>query len=374
MKDGKLTAVDLYSGAGGLSEGLKNAGFDVSLAVDPDYYSCLVYGENHGIPTICKDIREIKRFEYLLKAVDLKMRDVDLIAGGPPCQGFSIANKITRSENNEKNKLVMEFVRIVEEIHPPAFIMENVTGLMSISEGSFINDVISDFEDAGYTISKEALNAADYGVPQMRNRIFIVGMQHGKYVFPKPSHGSKGKKPYVSVGNAILGDLPELNGSIGERISAYTALPQNKFQKHLRLGCTRIYDHIVTKNNETVKRRISAIPQGASLCDLIKRGELAEDLIITVDHKSVYRRLSADLPSVTIGNFRKAMLIHPTENRLLSLREAARLQSFQDKYRFNRGISHMQQIIGNSVPPLLSKAVATPLKRNLLKGTNSHDS
>lgn len=369
MKE-KLTAVDLFSGAGGLSEGLKTAGFDVRLAVDSDYYSCLVYGENHCVPPICKDIREIKRFEYLLKAVDLKKRDVDLIAGGPPCQGFSIANKITRSETNEKNKLVMEFVRIVKEIHPPAFIMENVTGLMSISEGSFINDVISDFEEAGYTVSKEALNAADYGVPQMRNRIFIVGMQHGKYVFPKPSHGPKGRKPYVSVGNAILGDLPQLNGSAGERISAYAAPPQNKFQKHLRLGSTRIYDHIVTKNNETVRRRISAIPPGASLCDLIKRGELAEDLIITVDHKSVYRRLSADLPSVTIGNFRKAMLIHPTENRLLSLREAARLQSFQDKCRFSRGISHMQQLIGNSVPPLLSKKVAFPLKRKLLKGTN----
>jgi DNA (cytosine-5)-methyltransferase 1 len=373
MKDGKLIAVDLFSGAGGLSEGLKNAGFDVSLAVDIDYYSCLVYGENHRIPPLCKDIKEIKRFEYLLKSVDLKKREVDLIAGGPPCQGFSVANKITRNENNEKNKLVMEFVRIIKEIHPPAFIMENVTGLMSISEGCFINDVISDFEDAGYTVSKEALNAADFGVPQMRNRIFIVGMQHAKYVFPKPSHGHKGKKPYISVGNAILADLPELNGSTGERIFPYTALPQNKFQRHLRLGCTRIYDHIITKNNETVKRRISAIPQGASLCDLIKRGELAEDLIITVDHKSVYRRLSADLPSVTIGNFRKAMLIHPTENRLLSLREAARLQSFQDKYRFSRGISHMQQLIGNSVPPLLSKAVATPLYRNLLKGTNAND-
>lgn len=370
MKDGKLIAVDLFSGAGGLSEGLKNAGFDISLAVDIDYYSCLVYGENHRIPPLCKDIKEIKRFEYLLKSVDLKKREVDLIAGGPPCQGFSVANKITRNENNEKNKLVMEFVRIIKEIHPPAFIMENVTGLMSISEGCFINDVISDFEDAGYTVSKEALNAADFGVPQMRNRIFIVGMQHAKYVFPKPSHGHKGKKPYISVGNAILADLPELNGSTGERIFPYTALPQNKFQRHLRLGCTRIYDHIITKNNETVKRRISAIPQGASLCDLIKRGELAEDLIITVDHKSVYRRLSADLPSVTIGNFRKAMLIHPTENRLLSLREAARLQSFQDKYRFSRGISHMQQLIGNSVPPLLSKAVVAPLKRNLLKGTN----
>lgn len=369
MKEGKLIAVDLFSGAGGLSEGLKNAGFDVRLAVDSDYYSCLVYGENHHIPPLCKDIKEIKRFEYLLKAVDLKKREVDLIAGGPPCQGFSIANKITRNENNEKNKLVMEFVRIVKEIHPPAFIMENVTGLMSISEGSFINDVISDFEDAGYTISKATLNAADYGVPQMRNRIFIVGMQHSKYVFPKPSHGPNGK-PYVSVGNALLGDLPELNGSTGERIVPYMANPQNKFQKHLRLGCTRIYDHIITKNNETVKRRISAIPQGASLCDLIKNGELDEDLIITVDHKSVYRRLSSNLPSVTIGNFRKAMLIHPIENRLLSLREAARLQSFQDKYRFRRGISHMQQLIGNSVPPLLSKKVAFPLKRKLLKGIN----
>ncbi len=370
MKDGKLIAVDLFSGAGGLSEGLKNAGFDVTLAVDSDYYSCLVYGENHRIPPLCKDIKEITRFETLLKAVDLKKREVDLIAGGPPCQGFSVANKITRNENNEKNKLVKEFIRIIKEIHPPAFIMENVAGLMSISEGDFINDVISDFESAGYTISNEKLNAADYGVPQMRKRIFIVGMQDSKYVFPKPSHGPKGKKPYVSVGNALLGDLPELNGSTGERILPYTANPQNKFQRHLRLSSPRIYDHIITKNNETVKRRISAIPQGASLCDLIESGELAEDLIIKVDHKSVYRRLSADLPSVTIGNFRKAMLIHPLENRLLSLREAARLQSFQDKYRFSRGISHMQQLIGNSVPPLLSKKVAFPLKRKLLKGTN----
>lgn len=370
MKDGELIAVDLFSGAGGLSEGLKNAGFDVRLAVDSDHYSCLVYGENHSIPVLWKDIQEIKNFKYLLKALDLKKSEVDLIAGGPPCQGFSIANKITRCENNEKNKLFKEFVRIVKEILPPAFIIENVRGLMSISNGDFINDVISELEAAGYTMSVEVLNAADYGVPQMRYRVFIVGMQSGKYTFPKPSHGSKSKdkKSYVSVRSAILGDLPELNGSIGKRISSYAAaIPQNEYQRYLRLGCTHLHDHIVTKDNEIVKRRISAIPQGASLCDLIKRGELAEDLIITVDHKSVYRRLSSDLPSVTIGNFRKAMLIHPTENRLLSLREAARLQSFKDKYRFNRGISHMQQLIGNSVPPLLSKAVAKPLYRSLLK-------
>lgn len=372
MKDGKLIAVDLFSGAGGLSEGLKNAGFDVRLAVDSDHYSCLVYGENQRIPPLWKDIQEIKNFRYLLKAVDLKKSEVDLIAGGPPCQGFSVANKITRSENNENSKLFMEFVRIVKDILPPAFIVENVRGLMSISNGDFINDVISELEAAGYSAGLEILNAADYGVPQMRHRVFIVGTLLGKYTFPKPSYGpkSKNKKPYVSVKSAILGDLPELNGSIGKKISSFAAPPQNKYQRFLRFGCAHLYDNIVTKDNETVKRRISAIPQGASLCDLINRGELDKDLIITVEHKSVYRRLNPELPSVTIGNFRKAMIIHPTENRLLSLREAARLQSFQDRYRFRYGIGHMQQLIGNAVPPLLSKKVALPLKRKLLKGTD----
>lgn len=371
MDKTKPKAIDLFCGAGGLSLGLQMAGFDVCLGVENSIDAYLVYTANHRRTIVLReDIKQIKSILSILKKMRLKRKDIGLIAGGPPCQGFSVANKKTRNIENGNNKLVNEFIRVVDEIRPPAFLMENVVGLESLDRGAFLNEILSQFEVMGYAVEAFRLNAAEYGVPQLRRRVFIIGTDSNNFNTPSPSHGDNGKRALVTAKEAILGDLPPLKvGTRGESIMRYLAEPTSPYQKRMRRACRRVYDHITTLNGRKVVDRISHIGPGESLCDLIDEGAIPEELIIAVDHKSVYRRLHPDKPSVTVANFRKAMLIHPTQDRLLTLREAARLQSFPDNYRFATRfettglISHMQQLVGNAVPPLLAKAVGFRLRQ-----------
>jgi len=372
MSDEAPKAIDLFCGSGGLSLGLKMAGFDVCLGVEESIDAYLVYTLNHRRTIVLReDIGKITSINPYLRKMRLSRSDIDLVAGGPPCQGFSIANKKTRNNGNGKIKLIDDFLRFVDEIHPKAFIMENVVGIQSFDEGNLLNDLISNFEGLGYDVETLKLNAADYGVPQTRKRVFVIGTTSGKITPPKITYGDEGNKDYMTVKDAILGDLPKLNGTIGETRMKYSKPPQSEYQKQIRGTCRYLNDHITTKNRHKVTERISYIKPGESLCDLIDNGTLPESLRITVDHKSVYRRLHPKKPSVTVANYRKAMLIHPKEDRLLTIREAARLQSFPDNYRFTGRyattglISHMQQLVGDAVPPLLAKAVGKSLKRKI---------
>ena len=376
MEKRKPIAIDLFSGAGGLSQGLEMAGFDIPVGVENSIDAYFVYTYNHRRTLVLReDIRKIKTFRYILNKMRLNKKDIDLVAGGPPCQGFSIANTKTRNPENGNNKLVNEFIRVVDEISPKAFLMENVMGIASFDGGKFLEQTLSQFDSLGYSLKVLRLNAAEYGVPQNRKRIFIIGTTSNNFKAPNPTHGKNGKKPFVTVEDAILGDLPPLgNGVVGEPVMEYAGEPNSLYQKRIRGTCGRVYDHVTTRNSKKVIERMAHIGPGESLHDLIDRGELPQELVIKVDHKSVYRRLDPTKPSVTVANYRKAMLIHPTDNRLLTVREAARLQSFPDNYRFtaryatNGLISHMQQLVGNAVPPLLAKAVGMQLKRVIKKG------
>lgn len=360
-------AIDLFCGAGGLSLGLKEAGFKTCLGVEMDFVAYLTYTQNHrDIPVLWKDIKEIKKINPILSKMDIKPKDVDLIAGGPPCQGFSLANKKTRNERNQKNDLVYDFLRIVEEVNPKTFLLENVTGITSLNNSSIFNNLINNFERLDYNVDFFILNSANYGVPQKRKRVFIVGSNGERIKKPNPTHGPDCRKNHITVKEATIGDLPKLNPIQGSHIMKYTGDPKSEYQRKMRRNCRRVYDHRITINSKKVKRRISFIPPGASLCDIMNENMLPNDLKVICDHKSVYRRLDPEKPSVTIGNFRKAMLIHPIEDRLLSLREASRLQSFPDKYRFSGSLSSMQQLIGNAVPPMLSKAIGRSIKRVIM--------
>jgi DNA (cytosine-5)-methyltransferase 1 len=240
--------------------------------------------------------------------------------------------------------------------------MENVVGIASIEEGKMLKALFSKFEGIGYTVKQEIVNAAEYGVPQNRRRVFLVGfLGKGVHVPPEPSHGLGRSHPHVTVGDALLGDLPSLNPTTGKRVSKYLRQARTAYQRKMRRNCPALYDHIVPNSSEIVRRRFRLIRPGQSLVDLVKEGRVPRKLLIKVDHKSVYRRLDSTKPSVTVSNFRKSMLIHPTEDRLLSLREAARLQSFPDRYRFPGLIDPMQQVLGDAVPPLLAKAIFQPL-------------
>ena len=366
MRGDDLLAIDIFSGAGGLSEGLRLAGFKVCLAVESGVDPFSTYVMNHpGTEALQISIQEIKSFESQLNLLGYKKKEIDLVAGGPPCQGFSIANTRTRGAGNGHSKLIWQFFRTVDEIRPYTFLMENVPGMGGLNEGKLINKLISKFESIGYNVSKMRLTASDYGVPQHRSRIFIVGCQGSKIPEPEQSHGPNGRKGYVTVKKAIIGDLPPLRNKCGSREMEYFGPARNGYQRWMREGCPVLHDNITTKCGLDVKKRLKLIKPGQNLRSQMDEGKIPEELLIRIDHGGVYRRLELDQPSITIVNFRKAMIIHPVENRLLTIREAARLQSFQDRYRFSGRIGAMQQVIGDCVPPLLAKAIASRIMTEL---------
>lgn len=352
----KPISIDLFCGAGGLSSGLEAAGFKIAIAVDSDSKACLTYSQNHKkTEIISEDITELKTQDVLNRA-NLSKKDITLIAGGPPCQGFSMANGQTRTRKNPKNKLVNHFVRFVREIRPPLFLMENVLGFKSIAQGKVVQSLRVRFSQLGYKTRLIVLDAASYGVPQHRLRVFLIGNKDGKkFQEPHPQYGISARKPFITVREAIIGDIPNLTPP-GSNINNYAGPSATSYQSKIRGGVNKLYNHISTINNETVRKRKSLVPIGGNWKDIPK-----QFCDIKVQYSATYKRLDPDEPSITVSNFRKSMLIHPYKNRGLSVREAARLQSFPDSYVFYGGISSMQQQVGDAVPPLLAKAVGKQL-------------
>jgi DNA (cytosine-5)-methyltransferase 1 len=300
----------------------------------------------------------------LLRQANLARSDIDLVAGGPPCKGFSSANLKTRNGNNPHNRLVDQFFRIVAEIRPKLFLMENVMGLIWFADEFLRNGTyFSKLESLGYETQFIRINALDYGVPQNRQRLFIVGKRvKREFHQPEPTYGERPLLPFVTLGEAIIGDLPPIKEGIGVEICGYVSSPRSPYQQSIRSRAKKVHNHVITRNSETVRLRMSKVPVGGNWRDVPP-----EFLHIRVSHSCLYKRLDPAKPSVTLGNFRKNMLIHPYEDRHLSLREAARLQSFPDDYYFDGPISHMQQQIADATPPLLTEAVGRQLARMLEK-------
>lgn len=340
--------IDIFSGAGGLSLGAEMAGISVRYAIEIDPDAAKTFQKNHPkTKVLCNDINKIN-------PIDLKNNDnqVFIIMGGPPCQGFSMSNTISRNMRNPKNFLFKEFVRFVKELNPVWFVLENVKGLTSINNGETQTLIENCFIELGYTVKSKVLCASDYGVPQNRHRFFMVGNRLGiDFSFPKES-GIR-----VSVKDAIS-DLPSLNN--GDMINSLpykqTIRETSPYIQLMRRGSKFATQNFVSKNNDLVIERYKYIGQGQNW------RAIPEHLMTNYAdkgrcHSGIYKRLVADAPSVVISNYRKSMLIHPFEHRGISVREAARLQSFPDTFTFEGCLSHIQQQIGNAVPPLLSKAV-----------------
>lgn len=342
-----MIGIDLFSGAGGMSLGAVYAGVNVKVVVEMDKYAAATYEYNH--PSLLHihndDIRSFKK-------VGLNVKNEDIILfGGPPCQGFSTSNQRTRSRNNSNNWLFEEFIRVTKLYMPEWVIFENVRGITETENGIFVEQIIKSFEKLGYTTSDTILNAEDYGVPQRRSRFFIVASLSGyPYIFPKKTS----LRP-VTVKQAIS-DLPQLPNGASICSKNYRGSARSKYGKMMRGDLRICRNNLVTKNDETIISRYGHIPQGGNWEDI------PEELMSNYKdrsrcHTGIYRRLDEDIPSVVIGNYRKNMLIHPVEDRGLSVREAARLQSFPDWYEFKGSIGFQQQQVGNAVPPLLAKAV-----------------
>ncbi len=344
----KMIGIDLFAGAGGLSLGAEMAGISMRYAVEADAHAAASYKRNFkGATVFCEDIRK-------LSTDGLKSEPVFIIMGGPPCQGFSLSNTKTRDMSNPNNRMFEEFVRFVHDIGPTWFVFENVYGLTKFKNGDEnIQDHIEKrFRAIGYEVNSKILYASDYGVPQRRNRLFIVGNRNGiKFEFPDKFDYS------VSVDEAI-GDLPVLSNGEVLMEGKYTipfkqATPYAQLMREKSKAPTQ---NIVSRNRDYVVERYKYIGEGENWSSIPDRlmGNYADKKRC---HSGIYKRLIGCKPSVVISNYRKSMLIHPHQDRGLSVREAARLQSFPDHFVFEGPISYVQQQIGNAVPPLLAKAV-----------------
>ena len=338
-----MLGIDLFSGAGGLSLGATWAGIDIKCAIEFDYEAAETYKKNHeDCVMLNTDIRNVY-------SKDLKINHPFILFGGAPCQGYSLSNQKTRTIDNPKNSLYKEFIRLVTELNPEWVLFENVQGIVSFNAGQVVSDIKTDFEKLGYKVKKKIMNACQYGVPQIRNRFILVANRlNFDFSFPEPSNR------IVTVADAIM-DLPILSNGESKEKEKYRNYTSDYIQK-MRVGANFATQNYVSTNKKYVIERYKHIKQGenwkAIPCNLMKNYANLNNC-----HSGIYYRLKENEPSIIISNYRKNMLIHPTQNRGLSVREAARLQSFPDTFEFCGTLNKIQQQIGNAVPPLLAKAV-----------------
>ena len=348
-----MIGIDLFSGAGGMALGAVQSGIDVKVAIESDPHAAATYKQNHpNVTVLTDDIRNIKRIRLPSNS------GCKILFGGPPCQGFSTSNQKTRTMDNPNNWLFLESLRLVKGWKPDWVVFENVKGIAETEKAAFLNMMISGLESCGYTVTWWKLNAADYGVPQVRYRLFVIGSLRGvKLEMPIPTTSK-----HVTVGSAIS-DLPVLSNGATQNIKPYAGKAASDYTAMLRGNLKACANHLVTNNAAYVLKRYKHIPQGGNWENIparLMKNYRDRDRC----HTGIYYRLKSDEPSIVIGNYRKNMLIHPLQDRGLSVREAARLQSFPDWYEFKGSIGFQQQQVGNAVPPLLAKSVFDSLKNS----------
>ena len=340
------TFLDLFAGAGGLSLGLAEAGWEGVAAVDSWRDAVDTYSENiTGHRAHCMDLREVRARDLGRICPDRP----DWVVGGPPCQGYSTVGR--RDPSDLRNQLFREFLRVVRTLKPEGFLIENVLGLKDMS---FEGEVKREFEALGYSVEFIVLTAAEYGVPQLRRRVVFVGSRSGgRFIGPPRTHTSS---DYVTVSDAI-GDLPPLRP--GEASSKYTIDPMTTYQKTLRDTCEVLTSHIAAKHPPRLVEVISHIPDGGNRKDIPDRLQPASGY-----HNS-YSRLASCLPAVAITqNMSKpsaTRCIHPFQHRGLTTREGARLQSFPDQFTFLHGQVSQRLQVANAVPPVLARALGESL-------------
>ena len=346
MKRKELTFIDLFSGCGGLSLGFEMAGFTSILAIDNWKDALETYAYNRkNARTLCEDLLALDPYKIKEK---YNIPDVDLIIGGPPCQGFSVAGK--RIIEDERNKLYKAFVRFVGCFHPNAFVMENVPNILSIGNGIVRDSIINDFESLGYKVNVQILTASDYGVPQNRRRAVFVGLADGQdFIFPEPFKTEK-----VTTFDA-LSDLSE--NSLPEG-SPYPIKATCDFQRFVRMNSMGVYNHDITIHNEKTKEIIAMVPDGGNYKDLPI--ELQETRKVHI----AWTRLCSKKPSITIDTGHRHHF-HYKWNRVPTVRESARIQSFPDNFIFRCSKTSQYKQVGNAVPPLMAKAIALQLSNTL---------
>ena len=364
MADKKFNVIDLFCGAGGLSLGFKMAGFNILLGLDAWQDAITTYHYNFPeTKAVIEDIQKISP-QDLLRKFAINKEDVDVIIGGPPCQGFSLSGK--RILDDPRNILYKSFVNMVDFIRPKMFLMENVPGLIKLFNGQVEEQVLSHFRNLGYSVVDKILLTSDYGVPQDRRRVFFVGINTSiikntaVFTYPSPTHG-KGLLPYVTCKDAIsdLDFVPD-NVSLGEEID-YQLPPINDYQKLMRQGSVKLFNHSITIHTEKTKSIIAMVPDGGNYKDLPK--ELWETRKVHI----AWTRMNSKRPCFTIDCGHNHQF-HYSENRVPTVRESARIQSFPDTFKFIGLRTSQYKQVGNAVPPLLAKALAEQIAETIKKG------
>ena len=363
MTNSGFMGFDLFAGAGGLSYGLSRAGFNMKLGIEIDPHCAKTLSMNQrNMTVIVSDIRSVEPTEAV-KYADIRKGELTIIVGGPPCRGFSQSNRRTRDLKNPLNHLYNEFFRFVKELRPTVFLLENVEGLRTLHNGQVLRDILRLGEKYEYYVHWSVVNAEDYGVPQRRKRIIFIG------ALAKATNPFSVEQRETTTVRQAIDDLPVLeNGNKIDLLDYSRSKNLSDYQKRMRENNGgKIKNNLVTKNSSLVLERYKYVPPGGNWTDIPER-LMYNYKNLSNCHKWIYHRLKWDAPSVAISNFRKNMLIHPEQNRGLSVREAARLQTFHDHYLFYGPLGSQQQQVANAVPPSLAEKIGGNILKNLVDG------
>ena len=353
----KYKIVDLFAGVGGLSYGFSKLDeFEIIMANEIETDISKAYSLNHPyVNMINCDINDLTE-EVIREAIGDNV--IDVVVGGPPCQSYSTLGK---RQMDARANLFMQYKRVLSIIKPRAFVFENVAGILSMDKGNLFKNVQREFEELGYKLKYNVLNAVDYGVPQLRERVILVGfLSDNRYEYPEPTHGDN-LIPYVTLKDAI-GDLPVIGS--GQTNNEYASDVSNAFLEFVRKnGTTELTEYSAPNNGDHLIRIMQALKDGQS------KDDLPEEIRPKSGYGNTYAKLWWEKPSTTITrNFAcpsSSRCIHPRDSRAMSIREGARLQSFPDDYQFY-GADGMKRLeIGNAVPPLLSMAIAKEMLKAL---------
>lgn len=350
------TVIDLFAGVGGLSLGFELAGFDIMLANEYDESIAEAYKLNHTKTKMI--IADIKNLPIEDTFSEYRGK-VDVVIGGPPCQGFSQKGQ-RKTINDERNFLFKYFIAVVDYLRPRYFVMENVPNLLTAENGFFKKEVYDLFTVKGYALVSDTLNAADYGVPQNRRRAVIIGKLDGLPLqLPVPSRHT------VTIWDAIS-DLAYHNSGEGSECEDYRVEPQSEYQRRLRDGSEKLYNHKSTTHSALAIERLNMIPPNSG------KEVLPEEHLTKSIYSGTWTRMGKDEISVTITTRfdtpSSGKFTHPYLNRAITVREAARIQSFPDKFKFIGTKGSQMKQVGNAVPPLLAKAIATVIMKDIEGG------
>lgn len=350
----KYTVLDLFCGCGGLSKGFEMAGYHILLGVDFNPPALKTYEFNHkDSKTLCADLSSTETFN----TIDSLIGDntVDVIIGGPPCQGFSLTGP--RNFEDERNKLYLAMIEAIKRYKPKAFVIENVPGMATLYKGEVKKEIIKRLTAMGYEVNCQILCAADYGVPQMRKRLVFVGLKNGEtFDFPAPTHTPDA---YITCEQAI-GDLPSLETSLGADISEYEREPITAYQRFMRGDCRILHNHKAIDHKDFVKATIALVPDGGNYKDLPQGvGESRK-------FNMAWTRYCSYKPSRTIDTGHRNNF-HYKWNRCPTVRESARLQSFPDDFVFIGTKTQQDRQVGNAVPCLMAKAIGEQILKYISK-------